>query len=144
MSSMSRILRATSTPGLSVPNPRLPRPPKNPLLPPLVLYRKILRIHRRMPLAMRQIGDPYVKSEFKLHSTTENPMHIIGFLSEWQSYAQQLSTQLSAGWSGSKIEKSKIDKMSDEQLTMLYDLMKATTEETQETDALIDKITQKG
>lgn len=71
-------------------------------------------------------------------------MHIIGFLSEWQSYAQQLSTQLSAGWSGSKIEKSKIDKMSDEQLTMLYDLMKATTEETQETDALIDKITQKG
>lgn len=147
----SRVLRATTGPGIqSFPtNPRLPRPPKNPLLPPLQLYRNILRIHRKMPVELRQIGDPYVKSEFKLHKTTENPMHIVGFLSEWQKYAQDLSAQSGAGWQGAKIDKTKIDKMSDEQLTQLYDLMNATKEinedikATEEANSLIDKITQK-
>lgn len=152
----SRILRASSPPGIQVfaSNPKLPRPPKNPLLSPLPLLRKILRVHRTLPLELRTLGDAYVKSEFKLHATTDNPMHIVGFLSEWQKYAQDLTHQASntsfvsedgraqdrdpgttrargvvKEWTGGKIDKSKIDKMSDEQLAQLYELMRATTGE---------------
>ena len=147
MLKVSRILRATTGPGIEgfESRPRMPRPPKNPLLAPIPLFRKILRIHRKLPNELRVIGDPYVKSEFKLHSTTDNPMHIVGFLSEWQKYAQDLGTD---SWKGAKIDKGKIDKMSDEQLRQLYDLMQATKDtsderrDIEETNELIDKITQ--
>lgn len=88
-----------------------------------------------------------MKSEFHLHKTTENPIHIIGFLSEWQKYAQELRRPQD-GWTGKEIDKDVIDKMSDEQVGQLYALMKASKEEleaqeVEETSALIDKITKK-
>lgn len=119
-----RALCAKSNPGVIIKNtapsfpsqPRAPRPPKNPLLDPITLYRLILRTHRNLPPDLRVLGDPYVKSEFRLHQKTENPIHIIGFLSEWQKYAQDLSA---GKWNGEKIDKAKIDKMSEEQLGQL-------------------------
>lgn len=53
--------------------------PVSPLLPPLVLYRRILRSHRKLPLEARFIGDQYVKSEFKAHQKVDNPLYIVGF-----------------------------------------------------------------
>lgn len=48
------------------------------LLPPLHLYRRILRVHRRkLDPEMRLLGDQYVKSEFRAHKTAENPLHIV-------------------------------------------------------------------
>lgn len=48
------------------------------LLPPLQLYRRILRVHRRkLEPEMRVLGDSYVKSEFRLHKNVENPLHIV-------------------------------------------------------------------
>ena len=48
------------------------------LLPPIPLYRRLLRTHRKfLPKEMRVLGDEYVKSEFRAHRTTENPMHIV-------------------------------------------------------------------
>jgi hypothetical protein len=55
-----------------------------PLVPPLVLYRNILRAHRQLPPALRAVGDDYVKAEFKRHKDVENPAYIVGFLSEWE------------------------------------------------------------
>ncbi len=147
----SKILRATSNPGIIQPatadlnfasRPRQARPPKNPLLSPVPLYRLILRSHRALPKEFRAIGDPYVKSEFRLHKDTDNPIHIVGFLSEWQKYAQDLK---GPDWLGDKIDKTKIDKMSDEQLGQLYELFQATKEasETKEAQDLIDRITNK-
>lgn len=121
----SRWLRATSTPGIIVdfPSaPRAPRPPKNPLLPAIPLYRQLLRAHRKLPPELRQIGDAYISSEFKLHKDVENPAQIIGFLSEWQKYGQELQGD---SWKVGKIEKLKVEKMSDEQLGQLWELMKA-------------------
>lgn len=60
---------------------------------------------------MRVLGDKYIMSEFRAHRDTENPVHIVGFLSEWQSYAQQIE---GGSWIGEKMDKSKIDKMSGE------------------------------
>lgn len=48
------------------------------VLPPLQLYRRILRAHRRkLPGEMRVLGDSYVKNEFRAHKTAENPLHIV-------------------------------------------------------------------
>ncbi|MCJ1253532.1 acetate non-utilizing protein 9 [Lignoscripta atroalba] len=93
------------------------------LLPPIPLYRRLLRTHRKfLPGEMRLLGDEYVKSEFRAHRNVENPVHIIGFLTEWQMYAQKIEGD---SWLGEKLDSGKIDKMSDQQLGQLYELMQA-------------------
>ena len=73
------------------------------LLPPLVLYKRLLRAHKKhLPVEMKVLGkylamcvpirrrlinlqssgDDYVKAEFRRTKTTDNPLHIMGFLSE--------------------------------------------------------------
>ena len=48
------------------------------LLPPIPLYRRLLRTHRKfLPKQMRLLGDEYVKSEFRAHRNVENPVHIV-------------------------------------------------------------------
>ena len=46
----------------------------------------------------------------------------IGFLTEWQLYAQQVE---GGAWRGEKLDKAKIDTLSDQQLGQLYELMQA-------------------
>ncbi len=51
------------------------------LLPPIPLYRRLLRAHRKhLPVEMRVLGDEYVKAEFRAHRDVENPVHLVGFL----------------------------------------------------------------
>ncbi|PMD25203.1 ACN9-domain-containing protein [Hyaloscypha hepaticicola] len=93
------------------------------LLPPIPLYRRLLRAHRKhLSKEMRLLGDQYIKSEFRAHRNVENPVHIIGFLTEWQMYAQKLEGD---SWIGERMDVGKIDKMSDQQLGQLYELMQA-------------------
>lgn len=47
------------------------------LLPPIQLYRRILRAHRKLPVKHRVLGDSYVKAEFRSHREVENPVHIV-------------------------------------------------------------------
>lgn len=47
------------------------------LLPPLQLYRRILRVHRKLDPELRILGDSYVKKEFRAHRSAENPLHIV-------------------------------------------------------------------
>lgn len=55
------------------------------------LYRSLLKAHKRhLPLAMKELGDAYVKSEFKLHRTTAKPEQAQRFLAEWENYLQQI------------------------------------------------------
>ncbi|KAI6910790.1 hypothetical protein KC318_g3006 [Hortaea werneckii] len=96
------------------------------LLPPIPLYRRLLRAHRKfLPAEMRVLGDEYIKSEFCAHRDTDNPVHIVGFLTEWQTYAQQIEGE---NWRGEKMDKSKVDKMSDQQIGQLYELMNSIRE----------------
>ncbi|QKX58855.1 uncharacterized protein TRUGW13939_05983 [Talaromyces rugulosus] len=93
------------------------------LLPPIPLYRRILRAHRKkLPSEMRLLGDEYVKSEFRAHRSSDNPIHIVGFLTEWQLYAQEIEGDT---WKGKKLDKSKVEKMNDQQIGQLYELMQA-------------------
>jgi hypothetical protein len=93
------------------------------LLPPIPLYRRLLRAHRKhLPAEMRLLGDEYIKAEFRAHRTVDNPAHLIGFLTEWQLYAQKIEGDM---WTGDKIDQTKLQKLSDEQVHQLYDLMQA-------------------
>lgn len=48
------------------------------LLPPISLYRRLFRAHRKhLPREMRLLGDEYIKSEFRAHRNVENPVHIV-------------------------------------------------------------------
>ncbi|KUJ24090.1 ACN9-domain-containing protein [Mollisia scopiformis] len=99
------------------------RPPPLALLPPIPLYRRLLRAHRKhLPQDMRLMGDEYIKSEFRAHRNVENPVHIIGFLTEWQMYAQKLEGD---SWLGERMDPGKIEKMSDQQLGQMYELLQA-------------------
>jgi len=93
------------------------------LLPPKPLYRSLLRAHRLLPIEMRALGDDYVKAEFRRHKSTTNPVHIIGFLSQWKMYLEELPA---TNFNGRKLDPTVFEKMSAEQLGQLYELMHAT------------------
>lgn len=54
------------------------------LLPPIPLYRRLLRAHRKhLPHEMRVLGDEYVKAEFRAHRNVDNPVHLVGRKLSW-------------------------------------------------------------
>ncbi|KAF9457868.1 hypothetical protein BDZ94DRAFT_1174785 [Collybia nuda] len=97
------------------------------LFPPIPLYRRLLRAHRALPSDMRMLGDNYIKSEFRLHKDVTNNVHIIGFLSQWKMYLDQLPVGPdSKSFAGKKLDPTVFEKMSGEQLGQLYEVMHAT------------------
>ncbi|KAK8145022.1 hypothetical protein MY1884_009125 [Beauveria asiatica] len=114
--SLARLAKAASTHKGFRPNPMT-------LLPPIPLYRRLLRAHRKfLPAEMRVLGDEYIRAEFRAHRKVDNPAHLIGFLTEWQMYAQKIEGD---AWIGEKIDEGKLAKLSDEQVYQLYDLMQS-------------------
>lgn len=70
-------LRLSSGP-TPIPGANPLRPALKALLPPLELYRRLLRTHRRhLPREMRVLGDEYVKREFRAHQKVENPAQVV-------------------------------------------------------------------
>ncbi len=128
------------------------------------LYRRILRAHRYLPVEMRSLGDDYVKagapacrvvtsrifltrlSEFRRHRDVTNPGHVIGFLSQWKVYLDQIPIGPEAQhFRGKKLDPTIFEKvrvgqtpvsvpvtkalffqLSEEQLGQMYELMNAT------------------
>lgn len=57
----------------------------------LQLYRNILKAHKRyLPYEMQQLGDSYVKSEFKLFNAVNNEGQLDQFYNAWNEYLDQL------------------------------------------------------
>ncbi|GAA5871833.1 hypothetical protein JCM1840_004014 [Sporobolomyces johnsonii] len=111
------------------------------LLPPLPLYRRLLRVHRKvLPAEFRIMGDDYVKAEFRRTRSTDNPLHIVGFLSEWKKYLDFHEAQLAesaaekgkakeleqAAKLGQMMDPSILESLSADQLGQLYELFQAT------------------
>jgi len=97
---------------------------------PIPLYRRLLRAQRGLPYEMRSLGDAYVKAEFRRHREVTNPVHVMGFLTQWKIYLDQLpSTGVGArNFSGKKLDVTIFEKMSNEQLGQLYELLHTTKE----------------
>jgi Complex1_LYR-like len=133
----------TSSSSTSTSNAKQRRPRKSPtgvgsevglaaaaLLPPLPLYRRIMKAHKFLPLEMKSLGDQYVRDEFKRHASTENPLQIVGFLTQWKVYLDNLETQSGTadGYRGRQLDMEQFGKLSDEQLYQLHELMTVTRE----------------
>ena len=55
------------------------------------LYRKILKLHKiKLPLDMRELGDKYIKNEFKLFKNVTNENQLANFYIEWNTYLKLL------------------------------------------------------
>jgi Complex1_LYR-like len=53
----------------------------------LLLYRSILKAHKKhLPPEMKQLGDVYVRSEFKLHKPVKQSKQLDEFFTSWQDY----------------------------------------------------------
>lgn len=103
------------------------------LLPPLVLYKRLLRAHKKhLPVEMKVLGDDYVKAEFRRTKTTDNPLHIMGFLSEWKKYLDAI--EAGEGSKGKQLDVDFLEKMSPEQVGQLYELMLAAKGEMTESE----------
>ncbi|GAA6015906.1 hypothetical protein JCM10207_006801 [Rhodosporidiobolus poonsookiae] len=128
------------------------------LLPPLQLYRRLLRVHRRvLPADLRVMGDEYVKAEFRRTRTTDNPLHIVGFLSEWKKYLDFHEEQLpqdgaATGLSeeavrrevGKKLDDGILEQLSSDQIGQLYALFEATKDLHLSNDELAAKLAEEG
>lgn len=61
----------------------------------LKIYRKILKLHKLMPEEMMQLGNVYVREEFKKHHypTIDNftVAHYFTFLTSWKDYLLQMA-----------------------------------------------------
>ncbi|BGP58432.1 hypothetical protein JCM8202_004257 [Rhodotorula sphaerocarpa] len=117
------------------------------LLPPLQLYRRLLRVHRKvLPVEMRLMGDEYVKAEFRRTRSTDNPLHIVGFLSEWKKYLDHheslvaefanstpgesaeaaAETDRKRQAIGQRMDPSVLETLSADQIGQLYELFQAS------------------
>uniref|UniRef100_A0A6U0S7K8 Succinate dehydrogenase assembly factor 3 n=1 Tax=Eucampia antarctica TaxID=49252 RepID=A0A6U0S7K8_9STRA len=64
----------------------------------LSLYRSLLRLHSKCGLSpeMKELGNSYVKSEFREHKNVTQPNQIQQFVKEWQMYKQQMEQRQTA------------------------------------------------
>lgn len=89
---------------------------------PIWLYRSILRAHKSLPVPQRILGDTYVKQEFRLHRSMDNPVQIVGFLTQWKEY---LDTILMNQWREKRMDPAAIERLEPDKAVQLYELMVA-------------------
>lgn len=87
----------------------------------LQLYRTILRVHRQLPKEFKELGNLYVKTEFKAHKSVTDKAVIMEFLYRWTEYKNSIVNQLKQEMTlkGAKID---LDSLSDEQIIQLNEL----------------------
>lgn len=105
------------------------------------LYKRILVLHRFMPIDLRALGDQYVKDEFRRHKTAA-PEEVKSFMAEWENYRDTLQTQVlqSAGQRhssvkfGADLSEQKLSSFQEEQIGQLYELMLESTKPNRQFD----------
>ncbi|KAM9307431.1 succinate dehydrogenase assembly factor 3, mitochondrial [Pholidichthys leucotaenia] len=105
------------------------------------LYKRILVLHRFLPLDLRALGDQYVKEEFRRHRGAAAE-EATSFLEEWQNYKNILQTQvlksaegrLDAVKFGANLSEKKLSDFQNEQIGQLYELMLEATKPNRQFD----------
>ncbi|KAJ0054755.1 hypothetical protein NL108_001279 [Boleophthalmus pectinirostris] len=98
------------------------------------LYKRILVLHKFLPIHLRALGDQYVKDEFRRH-TRASPEEVTSFMREWQNYKDTLQTQIleSEGQRlgsvkfGADLSEENLKNFQEEQIGQLYELMLEST-----------------
>ena len=61
----------------------------------MTLYRNLMKLQlRKVPEDLRELGDLYIKKEFRLHLDKANEDQMTKFLMGWQQYETMLTNQL--------------------------------------------------
>ncbi|MBN3325044.1 SDHF3 factor, partial [Atractosteus spatula] len=103
------------------------------------LYKRILLLHRFLPLDLKALGDQYVKDEFKRHKTA-SPEGVKCFMEEWEAYKDTLQTQVMGAATqttrittvGAELTEEKLRHFQEEQVVQLYELMQEATKPNQQ------------
>ncbi|NXA12434.1 SDHF3 factor, partial [Sapayoa aenigma] len=112
------------------------------------LYRRILQLHRALPPALRDLGDRYVREEFRRHKAA-GPAEAQRFLREWEASARRPAGGTRAGRNyatliqqqinedkqnlrektvyGMQLTEEKLNDFRDEQIGQLKELMDEAT-----------------
>ncbi|XP_067281748.1 succinate dehydrogenase assembly factor 3, mitochondrial [Pseudorasbora parva] len=104
------------------------------------LYKRILLLHRFLPIDLRALGDQYVKDEFRRNKTASGEEEVTRFMTEWQNYKDTLQTQVleAAGNKklvfGADLPEEKLKDFQDEQIGQLYELMLESTKPNRQFD----------
>ncbi|KAM3928698.1 succinate dehydrogenase assembly factor 3, mitochondrial isoform 1-T2 [Leptodactylus fuscus] len=109
------------------------------------LYKKILLLHRTLPLHLRALGDQYVKDEFRRHKSVGHAEAKL-FMKEWEGYAAMLWEQARQGIQhsqpkseyGAHITEEKLDWFNEEQIGQLHELMQEATKPKTQFDVVED------
>lgn len=94
------------------------------------LYKRILVLHRFLPIDLRALGDQYVKDEFRRHKSAA-PEEVKSFMKEWKNYKDTLQTQILESATaqaksvkfGADLSEKKLGDFQDDQIGQLYELM---------------------
>ncbi|KAF3707835.1 Succinate dehydrogenase assembly factor 3, mitochondrial [Channa argus] len=105
------------------------------------LYKRILVLHRFLPIDLRALGDQYVKGEFRRHKSA-SPEEVKSFMAEWQNYKDTLQTQVLESVEkqdrslqfGASLSEGKLSDFQDEQIGQLYELMLESTKPNRQFD----------
>ncbi|XP_058475430.1 succinate dehydrogenase assembly factor 3, mitochondrial [Solea solea] len=105
------------------------------------LYKRILVLHRFLPLDLRALGDQYVKDEFRRHKGASSE-EARSFMTEWEQYKDTLQTQvlesagerLSSMKFGANLSDVSLKDFQEEQIGQLYELMLESTKPNRQFD----------
>jgi len=89
------------------------------LYPTLALYRQILRAHTKLPVAHRELGDAYVREEFRAHRGA-SAAFLVEFERQWRDYLQQvLRPEMHDQGLGREMTAGEVAALNDEQKVQL-------------------------
>ncbi|XP_042362767.1 succinate dehydrogenase assembly factor 3, mitochondrial [Plectropomus leopardus] len=105
------------------------------------LYKRILVLHRFLPIDLRALGDQYVKDEFRRHKSA-SAEEVKNFMTEWENYKDTLQVQIleatedqrSSVKFGANLSEGKLNNFGDDQIGQLYELMLESTKSTRQFD----------
>ncbi|KAJ7386711.1 acetate non-utilizing protein 9 [Desmophyllum pertusum] len=103
--------------------------------PALRLYRRILNLHKNLPVTSKALGDQYLKDEFRRHKNATREQ-ITEFIQEWKMYADLLERQQQQGKGlGSQLSEDQLSSVNEEQLHQLYALHQEITTPSDNSDS---------
>ncbi|RVE66908.1 hypothetical protein OJAV_G00112020 [Oryzias javanicus] len=110
------------------------------------LYKRILVLHRFLPLHLRALGDQYVKEEFRRHKGVTE-VEAGRFMVEWENYKDTLQAQVleAAGRGpgsvkfGANLAEQRLSDFQNEQIGQLYELMLESTKPNKQFDIREDE-----
>ncbi|XP_077052586.1 succinate dehydrogenase assembly factor 3, mitochondrial [Siphateles boraxobius] len=103
------------------------------------LYKRIMLLHRFLPIDLRALGDQYVKDEFRRNKSASGE-DVTRFMTEWQNYKDTLQMQVleTAGNKklvfGADLSEDKLKNFQEEQIGQLYELMLESTKPNRQFD----------